>query len=381
MKLMVIFVFFLSSFLGLSFAKSTYNLSDLQVLAKENNFKEFFDHALDIRPSERLDAWKEMVSKMADLMTQSTIEKENIGKSEFRYIEQLFSWPHLKTDDVFKQRRQEIGLKYLKSCFKTKLECWKDLRSFWEADKNDADLAIKLAELILPIEPKKIPLWSLVGPALKSPLSEFYCQKEFVQDSIFGKLEIDYIRLDKKGDFLKKIDEALHPDCLIALNKRSLELFYSPKKTEDRELSFQILEAQGKADSELRDLFYSIYLLEKPSKGDLFNFSWNRLMELSKNEERRSRVLVKLKKLDPLPDEVFASSDISKKKAIMNHFKLHFPEYLTFYVDQCLSFYEGSQVFKNGNPTIRCQQLMNTDSVSQIIEKHKILKFKKTQNF
>ena len=89
--------------------------------------------------------------------------------------------------------------------------------------------------------------------------------------------------------------------------------------------------------------------------------------------------MILLKKLDPLPDQIFASSDQNKKKAIINHFKAHFPEYLDFYIDQCLSFYQGSVEFKNGNPTIKCQDLMNSDYIHKIIEQDKIIKFKKVK--
>ncbi len=89
--------------------------------------------------------------------------------------------------------------------------------------------------------------------------------------------------------------------------------------------------------------------------------------------------MIELKKLDPLPDQIFASSDQIKKKAVTNHFKAHFPEYLDYYVDQCLNFYQGSLVFKNGNPTIRCQDLMNSDFIQKIIEQDKIIKYKRVK--
>lgn len=360
-------------------AKTFYHMSDLQTLSDENNFIEFFEHALDIRPSERLEKWKEMVTKMADLYAQSITIKDPVEKKDFYQIEKLFTWPSLKSNDIFKQRRQEIGLKYLSNCFKTKTDCWKDLSIFWDKDKQDTDLAIKLAELTLPIEPKLIPTWDFLEIALKGPLSEFYCKKEFVQNSIWEKIGLDYVRLNKKGDLLKKIDQTLHHDCLTPFNKWVGSVFLNPRKIEDRELAFQILEAQGKADGQLTDLFYSIYLLENPSKGDLFNLSWNRLIELSKSELRRSKVLEELKKIDPLPDALFSSSDLGKKKAILHHFKHHFPEYIQFYFGQCLQYYQGSSSFKNGNPTIRCQELMKSDFIEQIIDKEKIKQFQKTQ--
>ena len=228
MKFFSFFILSLVIYSKPSLSKNFYDMSDLQTLSDENNFIEFFDHALDIRPSERLEKWKEMVTKMADLYAQSITTKGPVEKKDFYKIEKLFNWPSLKSNDIFKQRRQEIGLKYLTNCFKTKPDCWKDLSIFWEKDKQDTDLAIKLAELTLTIEPKTIPTWDFLEIALKGPLSEFYCQKEFVQNSIWEKLELHYIRLNKKGDLLKKIDQALHHDCLIPFNKWAGSVFFAP---------------------------------------------------------------------------------------------------------------------------------------------------------
>ncbi|MBA2404839.1 MAG: hypothetical protein H0V66_08715 [Bdellovibrionales bacterium] len=354
---------------------ATYTLPDLEVLTQEGNYDEFFAHALDIRPSERQDAWKGMLSKMADGYGRQILTRSEITKAHFTKIESLYTWPALKADDVFKIHRQEIGLRFLKACLKQTEPCWKELKAFWETDKNDPEVAFKLAEMTEHLAEKPITTWTFLDVALKSPLSEFYCKKDFVLDSLWAKLEIDYIRLGPKGSFLRKIDEAVHPDCLITFNKWILRKLAKPDKTSDRELAYQLLDAQGKSNNGLTDFFYTVYLLENPSKGELFNYAWNRLTELSKSMERREQVLKKIKILDPLPDELFSSLDISKKNAVLTHFKQKFPEYLYFYTEQCLLFYGGKNAFPHGNPTMKCQNLMETEGAAGLIGKDKLDRF------
>lgn len=359
---------------------ASYTLADLEVLTQEGNYEEFFSHALDIRPSERQDNWKGMVSKMADGLGRQILANSEITKLQFDRIERLHYWPILKAEGMFKIHRQEIGLRFLKSCLRQTEPCWGEVKKFWEADQKDPDLAFKLAELTLPYEGKTIPIWTFLDVALKSQLSEFYCKKEFVLDSLWGKLEIDYIRLGTSGDLLKKIDGTVHPECLSSFNPWIQKKLLKPNQSSDRELAYQILEAQGKITPQLTDFFYTVYLLENPSKGELFNYAWNRLTELSKSIDRREIVLNKIKTLDPLPDEVFSSLDITKKRAILTLFKTKFPEYLSYYADQCLLYYGGKMPFPDGNPTMKCQNLMETDLAPGLVGEDKLARFRKIRS-
>lgn len=373
-------LFFLTFLCAAGPAWSNYTLPDLEVLTQEGNYEEFFSHALDIRPSERLDPWKGMVAKMADGYGRQILTQSEIKKAQYNKIESIYAWPALKTDDVFKLHRQEIGLRYLKTCLKNTDPCWKELKVFWEVDKNDPEVAFKLAEMTLDLTDKAISTWSFLEVSLKSPLSEFYCKKEFVLKATWEKLEIDYIRLGTKGDLLKKIDQTMHPDCLISLNRWTTEKLNKPDKPSDRELAYQILNAQGKINPALTDFFYTIYLLETPSKGELFNYAWNRLSELSKSVDRRDEVLKRLKSLDPLPDEIFSSLDHSKRRAILTHFKNNFPEYFYYYTDQCLLFYGGKNSYPQGNPTMKCQNLMESEEASNLVGKDRVERFMKVRS-
>ncbi len=361
-----------------SLRADSYTLADLEVLSNEGSYGEFFKHALDIRPSERQDAWKAMVAKMADAFTQSVLAQNEVSKENFKKTEGLYGWPSLKTDDVFKLRRQEIGIRYFKECLK-KGNCWDDLKSFWAANNTDPEMAMKLAELVTTYPNSPLPTWNFLDVALKSPLSEFYCKKEFVITAIWGKLEMDYVRLGPNGDLLTKIDQTLHPDCLPSLNQSAHQKLFSPGKTSERELAYQVLKAQNKADKKLTDFFYTVYLLERPSQGELFNYSWNRLKELGASSNRRDEVLAQLKRMDPLPDELFSSLDLMKKKAILTHFKNNFPEYLSFYTRQCIEFYGGKGSFPAGNPTIHCQDMMSSELAPQFIDQDLIQKYQEAK--
>lgn len=353
----------------------SYTLPDLEVLAREGSHEEFLAHALDVRPSERGDVWKGMVSTMAAAQTKAILQKSEITREDFLKVQALWKWPSLKTDDIFKSRRQDISVTYLKRCLKSENPCWKELGEFWESDHSDPETAFKLAELISQFKNSPYTLWTFLDVALKSNLSEFYCKKEFTLDSLWGKLEVDYIRLGPKGDLLKKIDETVHPDCLPSLNKTAQTRLISPKKNGDRELAYQILAAQSKAGEDLSDFFYTVYLLEGPSQGELFNYSWNRVKELGSSPARRDAVLIKLKTLDPLPDEILGSFDLTKKRVILTHFKRHFPEYLDHYVGQCVKFYGGKDNFPHGNPTIHCQDLMKSEIAPQILDQFQIKQY------
>jgi hypothetical protein len=371
MAQLLLFMFLLSPVL----ARDLYSLADLEVLVQEEGYREFFAHALDIRPSQRQDAWRGMVAKMAEGFSNRVLQKSEIDRQDFQKIEEIYSWPSLKSNDVFKLRRREIGLKYLKSCLKGSPPCWKEIKSFWEQDKLDAETAYRLAELTTGLEGSPLPTWNFLEISLKSPLSEFYCQKDFVMKALWGKLEMDYVKLGPQGDLLQKIDQTLHPDCLPLLNAESVKRLYSPEKTNDRELSFQILKSQKKADQTTMDFFFTVYLLDNPSRGELFNYSWNRVRELGGASERREEVLKKLKTLDPVPDAILASLDQSKKRVILKHFKMYFPEYLDFYANQCVKFFSGQGLFPDGNPTVNCQEFMNSELAPEIIDDFQLKKY------
>jgi hypothetical protein len=82
-----------------------------------------------------------------------------------------------------------------------------------------------------------------------------------------------------------------------------------------------------------------------------------------------------LKTLDPLPDSILGSLDLTKQRVVLKHFKSYFPEYLDFYMDQCVKFYSGKETFPDGNPTLHCQEFMSSELAPFIIDDFKIRKY------
>ncbi|HXH29428.1 MAG TPA: hypothetical protein VNJ01_01325 [Bacteriovoracaceae bacterium] len=377
LQLLLFMAFMLSG--SLTQGQTNYALVDLEALVNEGSTEEFFKHALDVRPSERQQQWKAMVVKMGDAYSKKLLARTALSKAEFKKIEGLYAWPTLKSDDVFRARRQEIGLKFLATCLKDIPPCWDQVRSFWEVDKSDPEVAFRLSELLIKYPEAPITTWTFLDVALKSPLSEFYCKKDFVMSALWGKIEIDYIRLGPRGDLMTKIDRTIHPDCLLTLIEEARKRLRSPVKASDRELAYQILKSQLKATQDIEDFFYTVYLLENPSQGELFNYSWNRVKLLGATSARREQVLKTLKELDPLPDTIFSSVDKSKRKVLLLHFKAHFPEYLEHYAEQCILFYGGKKSFPEGNPTIHCQDLMNSELAVPLLGETRVKRFQQVR--
>lgn len=370
------YILFTLIFLGPQAFGSSYNLDDLRALAKDGSYEEFLTHALDIRPSERGEEWKTMVGKMALLSSGRVLAENPVPRKAFRKIEELYRWPSLRQDDVFKARRMEIGVKYLRHCTRLPEPCWNDLKEFWKEDSSDPDMAISLAEMVKERKDAPYPLWTLLEHPLKTTFSEFYCKKPFIMSALWEKLGLDYLRLGVEGKLLTKIEQTIHADCLPSLIGESLARVYDPQTESDRELAFEILKSTGKADQKLTDFFYTLYLLEHPSQGELMNLAWSNLLVLGRNAYRRDLVMEELQKLDPLPDAIMGSLDLTKRRVVLRHFKANFPEYFDFYASQCVAYYGGSKKFRKGNPTMKCQDLMDSDLAAELLPETKITEFR-----
>lgn len=373
---MVRFFLFTLIFTATQAGATGYDLADLRALSEEGSYQEFLNHALDVRPSERGEEWRTMVSKMAISFANKTLEQNPVPQKDFRKIEELYRWPSLRQDDVYRARRTEIGVRYLRTCTKSETPCWKDLEAFWKEDSSDPDMAVSLAEMVKNRTDAPYSLWTLLEKPLKTEFSEFYCKKPFIMEALWEKLGLDYLRLGTQGNFLTKIETTIHADCLPSLEKEATTRVYSPKNEIDRELAFEILRATNRAGQKLKDFFYVTYLLERPSQGEVMNLAWNTVAELGKSPDRRETAMEEIRKLDPLPDDVMGTLDLSKRRAVLRHLKNNFPEYFDFYSEQCVAYYGGTKKFSKGNPTLKCQDLMNSEMASELLPNSKIEQFR-----
>ena len=62
-----------------------------------------------------------------------------------------------------------------------------------------------------------------------------------------------------------------------------------------------------------------------------------------------------------------------------NHFKQNFPEYLDHYASECTKYYGGKQSFPQGNPTVHCQDLMNSELATPFLGKEKVDEYMKVR--
>ena len=75
-----------------------YSLKDLQILESENNYKEFFQHALDLRPSLRTKEWQALVDSMANSFSKQVLKKNIIEDKEFSMLSEILTYPGQRTN-------------------------------------------------------------------------------------------------------------------------------------------------------------------------------------------------------------------------------------------------------------------------------------------
>ena len=357
-KKLFICLFFFAIPLG-PFAKNKtqlFSMEDLSILKTQKNFKEFLAHALDIRPSKRNKKWEEMVQNMATGHISSVLEKKQFSKDNFSFIEALLSWPTLKTDEFFLIKRNKFGVNYLKKCFKeekNKKACTKKLQYFWYNHK-DPEVGLKLGQIIqkmnLPIE-----AWPFYAKAASSRYSNFFCKNEFLQRALFKKLSLTLEKSDiSEKNQIQAVNKLVHSNCWGPFLKLLRKSLFSDQQIY-REQAFKILDIKKFISQKEKDSFLTFYVLKGPMVGQIFNQAWNTIKELGQSYTRRNQVLEKLKEMDPLPDDIFALTNLNKKKTLIEFLYQNIPEYFGIYSKICLSYLKGAK-FRRGNPTLYCKE-------------------------
>lgn len=340
-----------------------YNIKDLEVLESNKSYKEFLDHALDIRPSSRTKNWTEMVKGMAVGFLKDQIKKKAYTKDNFAYIEGLSRWASLKTDGYFLHKRREFALTYLKQCQGP--HCTRDIMSFWySTELKDGETAKKLALTLKQIDPKATltPFLKVIG---NDDYSLYHCKKPWIQAEVFSLLT-EPLRMEKEKQLVRLLNQIVGPECWKSLRPVIHQaLIKGPGMKQD--YAYALLSAKKDLTPEWEDFYYVSYFLGNPTPGKKFNKAWNRLKDIGQNYGRRVNVLKKLKQIDPLPGKLFSIIDSGKKNTLIRFFNKNFPEYVTYYSKTCLSYLSGTVNFANGNPTPDCDNLFETKFVEDRI--------------
>ena len=333
-----------------------YTSEDLTILKGEKNYLEFLHHALDIRPSKRGKKWEKMVQDMATGFISTILEKKQISKDYFLFIEDLLTWPSLKSDEFFLLKRNQYGYKFIEKCFKEKGKlkiCQKYLLQFWYNHK-DPELGIKLGSIIQK-QKLRVEAWPFYEKATKSPFSTFFCRGKNLKTALFKKATklLNQNTVDEKKEIIL-LNKLAHTNCWKVFLPTLKKSLFSDQQFH-REQAFKILDLKKSLTQIERDTFLTFYILKGPLIGKIFNQAWNTVRELGQSYTRRALVLEKLTKMDPLPDDIFALSTPNKRRTLIKFMFKNLPEFFNFYAKTCLHYLKGKK-FKAGNPTFYCKE-------------------------
>ena len=364
----------IASFITLpTYSSTPYTLKDLEALEASQHYREFLDHALDIRPSERGTSWRNMVSEMSSGFVDFNLARRRLSRETWLYIDQISLWPNLLSDEFFQAKRANYFRAYLPSCLeeqKLPVElCRSDILQYWRNSPKDPDIGIWIAEINEKFQLSLDP-WIFLEKTGLSDLSEFYCQRPIVQKNLMSRLIAPMLarELDDK-ELLSHIDLALNQKCWQQIQQGLLSQMNDQRElTTQREHAFRLLLVKGALNQEQTDFFLSEYLLSGPVVGKTFNMAWGRVRELGQNFARRQKVFEQLKATDPLPDRLFTSANELSKRTVVEHFNLFFPEYFKFYAQTCLNYFQGKGLYPMGNPTVNCPEFFKTAEQTQIID-------------
>ncbi len=362
-----------------------YTLADLEILESEKNYREFFAHAQDIRPTKRDSYWNSMVNEMAESYSAELLKNPTITPKKFAFLEKLHKIPTLKNNEFFIKNRGKLALIFFGNCYKQNKQnlqlCDKKLSDFWQKDTTNAEIGIRLAELMDRHSPQSIEnIWTFYKEAVRGELSKFYCQKKKIASTVTRKLVSIAARTTDDKNIYLKIDQEISGDCWNSI-KDGIYQQLPMADIQNRRYLFTLLEGKGELSQKDRDLYHLVFILDSPAKGALLNRSWSTIKSLGSNYRRREQVLKNIAKLDPLPGDILSSFDDKKKQTIIKHLFKNVPEYFDIYAKTCLNFLSGKGNFPNGNPTIQCKQLFDLsrgEEFKNLVDPGLQIKYKKT---
>lgn len=390
-KYSLVFIALLFTFVSLE-AHPAYTLKDLEALEKDKAYAEFFQHAQDIRPSERTDYWKEMVANMAEGYLKSLKQKLILKREDFQTTTELAQWSSLNENEFFRLHRADLSLKWFEQCLRddssAESQCWVDFTDFWQNPKPFLDLAPKLLRLLTPylqsapadpLNPKHrerslVTEYFIIAPLMFSEIAPLQCQKPEIQNILWKKLKDEWHKGQKS--LKATLNQYALKECWLKLKTKADASILQGVMNDESTMSYQFLKNFGLLAFPV-DLAYALnYLLSYPTKGDTFNTSWAAIKSLRSNSKKREEFIDQIRQWQRLPGELFTSNDEVKKRAILHHLSAHFPDYVDYYAHTCLNFYTGEKSFPQGNPALHCKEFFTTaKSVKNSIPDPMIKKF------
>tara|TARA_R110000868_G_scaffold38661_8_gene135160 strand:- start:8106 stop:9308 length:1203 start_codon:yes stop_codon:yes gene_type:complete len=362
---------------GLTSAQASYTFEDLQALEGQKSYREFLQHARDIRPSERSKVWSEMLGNMATNYMVHLRAKKDFDLATYQYVQVLSDWPELRADAFFHTKREAYLLDYLKNCYERKqTNCREQANEAWHLGRKNPDNGTLLAQVLATHDPRA-DITNFILPSLKTDISQFYCRKDFIQSWVLNQIAPRVLASEDSSKIKTEITQTIHESCFIAMKPLFIRGL-SANSNDLRNISYRVLKAFDSIDQSDEDLYLTTYLLEGPSVGKTFNLAWAVVKELGQNYKRRQTLLKRLAKLDPLPDTLFDSGNILKRDTLAKFIAQHLPEYFSFYADTCVRYRNGIGEYPNGNPTIQCDKFFTLASQNNWLSQEVTTKYSAT---
>lgn len=367
-------------------ANTAYEFTDLEILSKQGPYAEFFEHIYDIRPAKRDEAWLKLARSTSEKYVRQLLERKKIDDETWQQLQEIAGQYYNKENDALSMAMASYGLALVRSCFQNKQfsECYQLAKEVL-ATKNEVQLAHDLGKLVhdhqlkSPHEKGHLveKVWPFYAVMAKTTISEFYCDKDYFQDIVLSKIN-EEIQNKKATELKNTVFKLVHQDCwkkLASSIKDQLKQSHS-----EPELYRILMETDSLGPDEM--ITYSIiYLIQRPSQGSVLERSWSNLMKIKEDYTKRQEVLTQLKKLDPLPGKIFASSDDKRSLVIVKNLANFFPEYVDHYVQTCMKYYASEVDFPNGNPTMECNGLFDMAKKIDILPELVQKRYEQIRNF
>jgi hypothetical protein len=362
-------------------SQAKYTLEDLKINAQNKNYHEFFSHALDVAPSKRTSDWNKMVKSMGNNLADEAIKQQIFSEKKFALLTKIGVWPSLKMDTSFVQKFHRVQIKFYRQCILKNLPdseefyhlCLNTILQNWNSENVSQKLSWEMAKQLFQLQsfwnknqanlvwrkPFHELIYLFIANNIKQGASDYYCQQNISRFVIWEKLNLI---LDQKNLNSQKFDEAMarywNRNCWDSFKAHALSHITS-LSTFYRSILYQFINYDQSISLAHKDFVYFYYLLDHPKKSATFNYAWNNLQNLATQLARRERVIEKIKRLDPIPDQVFSIRDEKKKLVILKTLDRKFPEFLKYYTDTCVRYLKGTGDFPQGNPTGSCQHFHN----------------------
>ena len=369
-------------------AQNNYTMSDLEVLQERKNFEEFFAHAKDIRPGERNKPWIAMVQNMSEEYLRHTLKRPFVSHKDLTKIDSLADWSIVRENPGFLILRNKFGVKFFEYCFEHELDkerCYREALNFIKKTPSQFQMATDIGRIIyqhrLKLPTSKsigMNLWPFFEKMATSPISEFYCHKDYFRNEVMIQITRNIEKSSQK-EIKQKINETLHADCWQKLKPYLKDQLESNQDTLSSN-AFFLLSARQDLTAFEEQRFLILYLLNYPTPGEIFSKAWAMLQGLDTNYELREKLLAELKAMDPIPGNIFQNFKEKRALVIIKVISQKFPEYLDLYSQTCLSYLEGKD-FPNGNPTPKCRKLFELADKYTLLPKPVIKRYQAARSF